>query len=103
MLSGTTQGLSIHRSAWRNCLKSLADAKTKALEAYETGQSGLISLRFASDFHPRDTTERLFRQFLEGEFYEVRTFEELRATRMGEPRKRGRTKHPLPAPSRCGR
>ena len=49
---------------FRNCLKSLDGRKTKALEAYETGAKGLISLRYAGDFCARDTTERLFRQFL---------------------------------------
>jgi len=36
----------------------------EVVDAYETRQSGLISLRYASDFLPEDTTERLFRQFL---------------------------------------
>lgn len=34
---------------------------------------------------------------VEGEFPEVRTFEEFRASRTGEPRKRGRTKNLLPS------
>lgn len=38
--------------ATRNCLKSLTSPNTKASEAYETGQRGLVSLRFASDFYP---------------------------------------------------
>jgi hypothetical protein len=33
------------------------------VEAYEPGKRGLISLRYASDFYPRDTTEQLLRQF----------------------------------------
>src|SRR5215210_995405 len=36
----------------------------EVVDAYQTAQSGLISLRYASDFLPRDTTERLLRQFL---------------------------------------
>jgi hypothetical protein len=34
------------------------------LEACETGGKALISLLYASDFYPPDTTERLFGQFL---------------------------------------
>jgi hypothetical protein len=50
-----------------DCLKRLISPDKKLLEAYEPGRRGLISLRYASDFYPRDTTERHFRQFL----YEV--------------------------------
>ena len=49
---------------FRDCLKSPDNPKTKALEGYETGQKGLISLRCANDIYTWDTTERLFRQSL---------------------------------------
>jgi hypothetical protein len=48
----------------RNCLKSLTIPDKKVLEVYESRERGLMSLWYASDFYPQDTTERLFRQFL---------------------------------------
>jgi hypothetical protein len=53
------------KSSFRDCLKSLASPKTKAVEAYEGGQRGIISPRYASGFYASDTTERLLRWFLQ--------------------------------------
>jgi hypothetical protein len=57
------QGIGASRAglSLRDCLKSLASPKTKAVEAYEGGQSGIISPRYASGFYASDTTERLLR------------------------------------------
>jgi len=47
-----------------DCLRSLISPDKKVLEAYEPVRRELISLRYASDFYPRDTTERHFGPYL---------------------------------------
>jgi hypothetical protein len=55
----------------RDCLESPDSPKTKALEAYETGKKGLISLPCTNDICAYGSTERVSRQSLEGKFPEV--------------------------------
>ena len=57
----TPSALNWLKSSFRDCPKSLASPITKAVEAYEGGQSGIISPRYASGFYASDTTERLLR------------------------------------------
>jgi hypothetical protein len=44
--------------------KKSGQPQKERLEAYETEQKGLISLRYDGAFFVLETTERLFRQFL---------------------------------------
>src|SRR5215210_1408789 len=67
ILSLDTLGSSyvIHRSAWRDCLKTLELPNRRAYELPKWGTEGLFLQCCATETHAPETTERLFRQSLE--------------------------------------
>src|SRR3954453_18896606 len=62
----------LRRTPFLKLSKKSGWPQNEGVRSLRNGAKGLISLRYAGDFCARDTTERLFRQFLEGVFSEVR-------------------------------